>query len=252
MSEIRWQAESLRATAFYNVGDTPRDVDRLWGLLIHRQADQVSSRPNERIQIAQGGFGGSERQLQCAIRPERVDWVLRAAPPAPNRAPEGLLTIDTLAGLLPSFRDLGTRWLEGSSAITRLAFGAVLLFEVSNLNEANERLVALLPAVNLDSEGVSDLLFRINRMRPFSSGGGGLANRLGTWSTVQGGSVGVAVSGDGPPQFIHQTGVFACRLELDVNTVGTFATPLSGVEAAGVFCELVDFGEQIAKEGDRS
>ena len=219
---------------------------------MHRQADQVSSRPSERIQVAQGGFGGSERQLQCVIRPDRVDWVLRASPPAPNRAPEGLLTIDTLAGVLPSFRELGTRWLEGSSAIIRLAFGAMLLFEVSSPNEANERLVALLPSVTLDSGGVSDFLFRINRRTLLSSGGGRLANRLSTWSTVQGGSVGVTVSGDGPPQFIDQTGLFACRLELDVNTVGTFASPLSGVEAAEVFCELVGFGEEIAREGDKS
>ena len=222
MSEVSWQVESLRATAFYNVADTPRDVNRLWELLMHRQPDQVSSRPNEGIQVAQGRFGGSERQLHCAIRPDRVDWVLRAAPLAQNRAPEGLLTIDILAGVLPSFRDLGTRWLERSSEITRLAFGAVLLFEVSNSNEANERLIALLPSVTLDSEGVSDFLLRINRRRHLSSGGGSLANRLSTWSTVQGGSVGVTVTGGGPPQFIHQTGHFACRLELDLNTVSTF------------------------------
>ena len=250
MLEVSWQTESLRATAFYDFGDTPRDVSRLWELLMHRQPDQVSTRPNDGIQVAQGTFGGSEKQLQCAIRPDRVDWVLRAAPPAPNRPQEGLLAIGTLSGVLSSFRDLGTGWLEKSPAITRLAFGAVLLFEVSNLNEANERLSALLPSVTLDPEGVSDLLFRINRRRRLSSGGGSLANRVSTWSTVQGGSVGVAVSADGPPQFIHPRGLFACRLELDMNTVSTFATPLGGGEAAKVFCELVDLGEEIAEQGD--
>ena len=70
-----------------------------------------------------------------------------------------------------------------------VAFGAVLLFEVSNLNEANERLSALLPSVTLDPEGVSDLLFRINRRRRLSSGGGawlielarGLLSRVAQW-----------------------------------------------------------------------
>ena len=219
-------------------------------MLMHRQPDQLSSRPNEGIQVAQGRFAGSEKQLHCTIRPDRVDWVLRAAPPAPNRPPEGLLTIGTLSGVLPPFRDLGTRWLKISSAIIRLAFGAVLLIEVSNLNEANERLSALLPAVTLDSENVSDFLFRINRRRRLSSDGGSLANRLSTWSTVQGGSVGVAISGDSPPQFIHQTGLFACRLELDMNTVSTFATPLGEGEAAKVFCDLVYLGEEIAEQGD--
>ena len=250
MSEVSWQVESLRATAFYNVGDTPRDVNRLWELLMHRQPDQFTSRPSEGIQVAQGGFGGSERQLQCQITAERVDWVLRAAPPAPNRAPEGLPTIDTFAGVLPSFRDLGTRWLERSSAISRLAFGAVLLFEVSDINEANRRLLALLPVINLESEDVADFLLRINRRRHLNSGGGILCNRLSTWSTVQVGSMGVSVTGGGPPQLIQQSGHFACKLELDMNTASTPPTQLDGGKAAEVFCELMDLGEVIAKQGD--
>ena len=251
MSEVRWEAESLRATAFYGAGETPRDASRLWELLMHRQPDQVSSRPKERIYLAEGSFGGSGKQLQCAIRPERVDWVLRAAPPAPNIQPEGLPTVGTLPGVLPSFEDLGIKWLEGSSGITRLAFGAVLLFEVSSLNEANERLSALLPSVTLGPEGVSDLIFRINRRRTLASREERLANRLGTWSTVQGGSVGFAVPGDGPPKFTHRTGHFACRLELDMNTVGEFTPPLRGVEAAEVLRELVLFGAEIAEQGDK-
>ena len=251
MPEVSWQVESLRATAFYNVGDTPRDVNRLWELLMHRQPDQFTSRPSEGIHVAQGRFGGSEGQLQCQIREGRVDWVLRAAPPAPNRAPEGLLIIDALAGVLPSFRDLGTRWLERSSAISRLAFGAVLLFEVSDINEANKRLLALLPAINLEPEDVADFLFRINRRRPLNSGDRILCNRLSTWSTVQVGSMGISISGGSPPQLIQQTGQSACRLELDMNTMSTLATPpLGGGEAVKVFCELIDLGEAIAKQGD--
>jgi hypothetical protein len=251
MSEVRWEAESLRATAFYPAAETPSDVSRLWELLMHRRPDQLSSRPNEGIHVAEGSFGGSEKQLQCTIRPERVDWVLRAVPPAPNRQLEGLPTVGTFAGVLPSFQELGTRWLERSSAITRVAFGAALLFEVSNLDEANERLSALLPSLTMDPEGVSDLLFRINRRRSLASRGGSLANRISTWSIVQGGSVGFAVPGDGPPQFTYQTGHFACKLDLDINTVGTLTTPLGGVEAAEVFRELVVFGSEIAKPEDK-
>jgi hypothetical protein len=251
MSEVRWEAESLRATAFYPAAETPSDVSRLWELLMHRRPDQLSSRPNEGIHVAEGSFGGSEKQLQCTIRPERVDWVLRAVPPAPNRQLEGLPTVGTFAGVLPSFQELGTRWLERSSAITRVAFGAALLFEVSNLDEANERLSALLPSLTMDPEGVSDLLFRINRRRSLASRGGSLANRISTWSIVQGGSVGFAVPGDGPPQFTYQTGHFACKLDLDINTVGTFMPPLSEVETAEVFRELVVFGAEIAEQGNK-
>jgi hypothetical protein len=156
-----------------------------------------------------------------------------------------------MAGMLSSFQDLGTRWLERSSETTRLAFGAVLLYEVPSSYEANARLNALLPSVSFEPEGVSDFLFRINRRRALSSRKEGSANRLGTWSTVQVGSVGFAIAGDGPPQVTHRTGNFACRLELDINTAGIFETPLGGAEAVKVFCELVGLGTEIAEQGEK-
>jgi hypothetical protein len=131
-----------------------------------------------------------------------------------------------------------------------LAFGAVLLFEVSDINEANRRLLALLPVINLESEDVADFLLRINRRRDLNSGGGILCNRISTWSTVQVGSMGVSVTGGGPPQLIQQSGHFACKLELDINTASTPPTQLAEGEAAEVFCELMDLGEVIAKQGD--
>ena len=251
MSQVIWQAESLRATAFYNVGDAPSEAARLWQMLMHRQPDEVSSRPNERLHLARGAFGGSERQLQCAITPDRVDWVLRAAPPAQNRAPEGLPTIDYLTGVLPSFLDLCMRWLERSAAMTRLAFGAVLLCAASNPYEANVRLSTLLPSVTLDPEGVSDFLYRVNRRQPLRSREGVFANRLSTWSAIQAGSVGVSISGDGSAQLTHEAGHFACRLDLDMSTVGISTTSFSGTEATGVFEELVSLGVEIAEQGDR-
>ena len=218
---------------------------------MHRQPDQLSSRPNEQIQVAEGTFGGNEKQLRCAIGPDRVDWLLRAAPPTPNREPEGLPTVGTLTGVLSSFQELSTTWLERSSEISRLAFGAVLLLEVSSADEANARLNVLLPSVSFEPEGASDFLFRINRRRPLSSHEESLANRLGTWSTVQIGSVGFAIPGGGPPQITHRQDNFACRLELDINTVGTFETTLSGKEAAEVFRELVALGAEIAEQGEK-
>ena len=251
MSEVIWQAESLRATAFYTSGNAPSDIARLWQLLMHRQPDEVSSRPNERLQLARGPFGGSERQLQCAMRPERVDWVLAAVPPVQNRAPEGLPTIDSLTGVLPSFRDLAVRWLEISPAMSRLAFGGVLLLDVSSVSEANSTLASFLPSVSLDPDRVSDFLYRVNRRQALASREGVLANRLGTWSTIQVGSVGVSVSGDGSALLTQEAGHFACRLELDINTVAPSAFSFSGAEATAVFEELVALAVEISEQGDR-
>ncbi len=217
---------------------------------MHRQADQVSSRPNERIQVAEGSFGGSEKQLRCTIGPDRVDWLLRAAPPAPNRGLEGLPTVGTLPGVLAPFEDLGRRWLERSSGVNRLAFGAVLMFEVPTSEAANSTLNGLLPSVGFDPKGVSDFLFRINRRRALSSREGSWANRLGTWSTVQVGTLGFAIAGGGAPQITHRAGNFACRVELDINTVGPFEITVSGEEAANLFSELVALGVEMAEQGE--
>ena len=135
-----------------------------------------------------------------------------------------------------------------------MAFGGVLLFEVENQDDANDRLAALLPSINLDSQGtagVSDLLFRINRRRFLAfAGGEALVNRISTWSTVQIGSVGFTISGGGPVQVVDQTGSFACRLELDVNTAGNFTHQLGGGEAVEVFGKLVGLSQEIAAQGD--
>ena len=250
MPEVKWEAESLRATAFYNIGDAPQDVTRLWELIMHRGPEQVSSRPNEGLHIAEGPFGGSEKQLQCTIRPERVDWVLRPAPRPPNQSPEGLTTIGGLEEVLPSFRDLGVRWLERSPAVVRLAFGAVLVVGATTLQDANEKLVPLLPSVSLDPRGISEFLYRVNRRRPLATAPGTPANRITTWSIAQGGSIGFVATGDAQPQLTHVAGHFACRLELDVNTVGAFSSALSGAKVTELFLELVSLGKEIAEKGD--
>ena len=220
MPEVKWEAESLRATAFYNIGNTPQDVTQLWMLLMHREPRQVSIRPTEGLHVAEGPFGGNEKQLQCAIRPERVDWVLRAAPPPPNQPLEGLATIGPLEGVLPPFQDLSIKWLEKSSAITRLAFGAALFIETDNLQDAGTKLASLLSSANLDPTDASDFLYRVNRRRPLGSVPGALVNRINTWSIIRGESIGFAASGDAPPQLTRLTAHTACRLELDVSNVG--------------------------------
>ena len=251
MDQVLWQVELLRATAFYSPDNLPSDVTRVWLSAQTRQPDEVSSRPNEGIQLAQGSFGGSDKQLQCAIRRDRVDWIFQPAPPPPNRAPEGLLSIGTLAGALTPFRELTARWLEASPESTRLAFGAVLLFEVSSPSHANEMLNGLLPSVNLDSEGVFDFLYRVNRRKSLESHDGTLVNRLSTWSAVQGNAVRVVVPGGGQPQLIQQPDHFACRLELDMNTIAVPSVALSRKEATTVFDELVSLGVDIAEQGDK-
>ena len=250
MSEISWATESLRATAFHNIGETPKDVTQLWELVRHRSPEQVSSRPAEGLHVAEGSFGDSGAKLQCSIRPDRVDWTLRPAPLPPTAPPGNLIMVGPFEARLPPFRDLCKTWLSVSPRITRLAFGAVLLIETTSLHEAHEQLDALLPSVSLATEDVSDFFYQINRRKTLSSAPGGLVNRLGKWSTIQGGSVQFSLGGNAVPQVSQSMDHFACRLELDINTASVPANPLSGGEAIELFSELVDLGKEMAEKGD--
>ena len=217
---------------------------------MHRRPEQVLSRPEEGVHVAQGSFGGSEKQLQCTVRPERVDWVLLSAPPPPNRPTMALINVGLLQGVLQPFEELGARWLEISSAITRLAFGAILVAEASDLRDANRKLAAFLPAVQLDPDNSSDFFYQINRRRTIGASPGTLVNRISKWSAIQGESVGVAVVGNTPPQVTRAATLFACRLELDVNTAGGFPDPLNGEGASALFHELVSLGKEMTEKGD--
>lgn len=264
MPEISWQVESFRATAFYDVGKTQFDASKLWSSLVHRQPDQLSSRPNEKIQIAQGRYGGNEKYIQCTTRPDRVDWTLQAPQAQANITPIGapvmaspnLPVIGTIGASLPPFLELVERWLKMNPEVIRLAFGAVLMYEATDQNEANQKIATLLPTIDLgnsSSDSVSDLLFRINRKTVARIDGSEiLVNRISTWSTVQIGSVGFAISGGGPVQVLGQSGSFACRLELDVNTANNLGHPSIQRDASSIFAKLAHYGQAIAMEGDKS
>ena len=130
------------------------------------------------------------------------------------------------------------------------AFGAVLLRPVENRQAGYQQIAAYLPHVQLDPEGASDFLYQINRPRNSNSGIPDLRiNRLSKWS--------IAASMEstfsfGSTSAAHFPGPrhFACRLELDINTVPDFRDELAREQLPQIFQELVDLGKEIAKAGD--
>ena len=163
----------------------------------------------------------------------------------------GLVTVGPLQGVLTPFRDLGIQWLEMGQAATRLAFGAVLVAEATDLHDAHRKLDTLLPSVELDSGNISDFFYQVNRRRVLDLSPGTLVNRISRWSASQGGSVEFVMGGNAQPQFTRMAGHFACRLELDVNTADEYhSSPLRGVTAIALFRELVDLSKEMAEKGD--
>ena len=142
------------------------------------------------------------------------------------------------------------KWLRTSPSSVRLAFGSVLIAETESVSDGNRKIERMLPNVQLDAEGSVDFFYQINRRRRSLSTSGVLVNRLSKWSVVQGGSVDFIASGGTGVRVSSGQEFFACRLELDVNTIGPRNHPIPKAKTADLFEELTRLGGEIAEKGD--
>jgi hypothetical protein len=183
--------------------------------------------------------------------PNRIDWAWSAAYTQERDPEEILQTLGLFEEVVHEFSGLMERWFnaENSPEAKRLAFGAVLLSEVPNVENGNAVLRRFLPKFEIDDDSV-DFFYQINRRRNSTSGIKGLRiNRLSKWSVS---SVTEAVLE--PQEVTVQLPMaivrHAVRLELDVNTVPEFPGPIPRPMRFAIFSELVKMGIEISMKGD--
>jgi len=151
-----------------------------------------------------------------------------------------------------AFGEFVTRWLqlEDCPILTRLAFGAILMFPVDSREAGYSQLQPYLPAVELDPIHSSDFQYRINRPRVSTLGIAELGiNRLSTWSVMYVQSATLHLGSDGASQRVGERR-FACRLELDINTAPDPEITLDPSVLPKVYRELVTSGDEIVQMGD--
>src|SRR5262249_9107031 len=130
----------------------------------------------------------------------------------------------------------------------RLAFGAILKTPVGNREEGYGVLQKFLPSVRLDPAASSDFMYQINRPREVKFGNVSiLINRLSRWAVEI-----VETRHLSPGQPLMASQEFRCNLELDINTSPDFQGELPQRKVREIFETLVDFGREIALEGDIS
>lgn len=244
-----WQAESLRMTAFYNPQNKV-SASSWWNEIVGGEPETRIFRPKEGIQREDGPFG--QGKLILTVEPVRIDWSHIIVSDRESQA-GGIPTLGSFPDSLDKFIPLMKQWfeLETCPPVQRLAFGAILLQPVENLQVGYRQLSLYLQRyVQLDPEGSSDFLYSINRSRDSACGVEGLRiNRLSKWSVASLKSFGLSIP---PTSLMYFPGPeqFACRLELDINTVPDFPGEFSQEELPKIFQELVDFGKEIAEKGD--
>ena len=243
-----WRVESFRVTAFHGLVDDLHEAARIWEAATGQSPEHVSSRPREGIHVAEGEHESNFLVVNC--RRDRIDLILRPIPPSPGVPINGFLTMGPFYDLLPTFLESAVKWLQTYPSTIRLAFGSVLLMEVESVIAGNERMNQILQGVKIDATESHDFFYQINRRRISNTLSDLRLNRLSKWSVIQGGSVGFMAGGDPVVQISPPREFFACRLELDVNTVGNLSEPIPTEMTGAVFNELVVLGREIATEGD--
>jgi len=244
-----WKAQGLRVTLFPGSWEAPKDLN-WWAQVAGSEPESRTTKAHQGLTEESGPL--ADCQLQLAIHPTRVEWVL-----TPQSQPEDqqvtLATLGPLEHALRVFCPAMERWLGLATCppSNRLAFGAMLLLPVEDRIRGYRQLAEFLGHVQLDPQASSDFLYQINRRRPsFTAVTGLVINRLSTWSvmTWQTGQAllqGVEIA---KPVKIDQG--FACRLALDINTAPEFQGQLPAEQLQHVFRELVDLGVEIAHKGD--
>ena len=241
---LEWQANTLRLTAFPT--ELPSAVNKSWWTDLVGEDPEVRTSLPKTMQSQEAGTYQSQR-LIVGTNPGSIDWRLTPAD-AEEPNPDGFPVIGQFANSLEIFVQLMLRWLdEQCPPLKRLAFGAALVLPVEN-RVAGYRQLAPFIRVEVDPEGSSDLLYRINRPRASRSGIEGLRiNRLSTWSVSK---LALGVQADRQSFELPGLEYYACLLELDINTVPDFAGTLEGDQLSTVFEEQVALGQEIAVHGD--
>lgn len=189
--------------------------------------------------------------LQLIKQPDRIHLVLSAS--GERRADDALLQgLGPYPDRLAAFLEIAGRWLGGETTpeTVRIAFGAVLASPVESKEAGYELLGRYVPSLDTDPRRVSDLVYRINRLRFLNEGAGGpKINRIATWAVVTSISAEIQISELGLRR-IGGEQAFALRLELDISTDEADQEPLARDSQYAILRHLADAGSEIAAEGD--
>jgi hypothetical protein len=231
----------------------PRDpvrVDQLpgWNQLLGTEPQIAQSLPRQGARIEAGPHQSGWVVLEA--NPVRIDWKFSPQPDAPS--PSIWDTVGELAQAEATLRPLMQRWFRQSPPLYRVAFGAVLLKPVDDLAMGYHILGSMLPLIQLDPTGSSDFMYQINRRRRSKSDVRDLEiNRLSKWSVAHRKTISMGISPSPSPADETGPGLYACRLELDINSVPISNRVIKKSHLPRLLDEFIELANEIAVEGDK-
>jgi hypothetical protein len=252
MTETKSQAfecEHLRFTVFPVQLQPPED-NTWWKDAVGEEPTTRTSQPRKGEYKDQGPYHGG--LLTLGMLPGRIDWILS---PDPEQAQEqlGLPSIGLFEETLETFSSTITKWLGRCPLAKRIAFGGAALLPATDRIEGYRKLAGYLPSVKVDPFGSRDFLYQINRPVLSAHVKRLEINRLGKWSVaaIVKMSGRIEIGKQATAWHSQEPLISACRIELDVNTSGTFEGELSGAELPQLLVELTSMARQLVYKGDQ-
>ena len=250
LSEIaeKWEPEILRLTTFLKPDADVGERGSWWQTVVGGEPDQSESRPKAGTIRQSGLFDG--KGLSMAVQPGRVDWGFAEPFGSPEELSERLPTMGSFDSVFDRFSKIPKSWFETCPEVVRIAFGAILDIPVVDRIAGYKMLTQFLPDFPIDVENSVDFLYQINRPRMSTNIDGLRINRLMKWAVVRLGLIRFAVGPDGRTLSTNLPHQFACRLELDINTVAEILGDLPRESLYAIFEEMVRLGKEISMHGD--
>lgn len=175
---------------------------------------------------------------------------------SPSRLDVVFIPLDP-AGVFPDEDAARQSFLRATNALfdsgfvietVRLAYGSVLIESVENRQEGYTRLGQFLPTYQFE-DGLSDFMLQVNHRRTSTTQHGIDMNRLSKWSVQVSQSMVFGVTGSGLQTLQHgQEQRYACRCELDINSVPEHVLPPSA-DLQALLTECTELGSELGEKG---
>lgn len=245
----RWVVGHLRATTFIPDLTAIDDFKSTWWKNVVGNTPE-DERINHQgwVREQEGMLDGNLLTMVC--RHGRVDWVLKYVEQGSPYETSKLPGIGPMSPkTLNPFMEVIRKWLFECPPTNRLAFGAILGRRATDAQAGYEKILSYISDVQLEPQGISDLVYQINRPRKSGFSKDIMINRLSRWSVQLTGTVGITVDPTIPKASASMQGQHICKLDLDINTT-LLDDAVSGDDAHTIFLELVSLGQEISTKGD--
>ena len=135
----------------------------------------------QKVKVQQGIINGHNLTVQS--QSNRIDWILTSGIPMSNESQQN--AVSPSQNPLESLLQIAQKWSKACPSSSRLAFGASLVKQISDMRRGYKDLMRFLPNLKLNPDDISDLIFQVNRRKKSTSASDIMINRIGRWSIVQ-------------------------------------------------------------------